>query len=78
MTIVPWAGLYGPAGLPKEVVDRIALAMKNVAARKDVRDALGKIAFEVQSSTPAEMAKFNKEQLETWKVTADSVNLERN
>jgi hypothetical protein len=52
--------------------------MKNVAARKDVRDALGKIAFEVQSSTPAEMAKFNKDQLETWKITADSVNLERN
>ena len=52
--------------------------MKNVAARKDVRDALGKIAFEVQSSTPAEMAKFNKDQLEIWKVTADSVNLERN
>jgi len=78
MTIVPWAGLYGPAGLPKEVVDRVALAMKNVAARQDVRDALGKIAFEVQSSTPAEMAKFNKNQLEIWKITADSVNLERN
>ena len=78
MTIVPWAGLYGPAGLPKDVVDRVALAMKNVAVRKDVREALGKIAFEVQSSTPAEMAKFNKDQLETWKVTADSVNLERN
>jgi hypothetical protein len=24
------------------------------------------------------MAKFNKDQLETWKITADSVNLERN
>ncbi len=78
MTIVPWAGLYGPAGLSKDVIDRVALGMKNVAARKDVRDALGKIAFEVQSSSPAEMAKFNKDQLEIWKVTADSVNLERN
>jgi tripartite-type tricarboxylate transporter receptor subunit TctC len=78
MTIVPWAGLFGPAGIPKEVVDRVAAAMKKVAARKDVRDALGKIAFEVQSSTPAEMGKFNKDQLEIWKVTADAVNLERN
>lgn len=78
MTIVPWAGLFGPAGLPKHVIDRVALAMKNVASRADVREALGKIAFEVQSSTPAEMAKFNKDQLETWKVTADAVNLERN
>jgi tripartite-type tricarboxylate transporter receptor subunit TctC len=78
MTIVPWAGLFGPAGIPKEVVDRVAAAMNKVAARKDVRDALGKIAFEVQSSTPAEMGKFNKDQLEIWKVTADAVNLERN
>jgi len=52
--------------------------MKNVAARQDVREALSKIAFEVQSSSPAEMGKFNKDQLEIWKVTADSVNLERN
>ncbi|NQW83190.1 MAG: tripartite tricarboxylate transporter substrate binding protein [Alcaligenaceae bacterium] len=78
MTIVPWAGLFGPAGLPKEVVDRIEKAMRNVANRKDVREQLEKIAFEMQSSTPAAMAKFNQEQLETWKITADSVNLERN
>jgi len=78
MTIVPWAGLFGPAGLPKDVIDRVAKAMQNVASRKDVREALDKIAFELQSSTPADMAKFNKDQLETWKITADSVNLERN
>ncbi len=78
MTIVPWAGLVGPAGLPKEVVDRVEKAMRNVANRKDVREQLEKIAFEMQSSTPAAMAKFNQDQLETWKITADSVNLERN
>lgn len=78
MTIVPWAGLVGPAGLPKEVVDRVEKAMRNVENRKDVREQLEKIAFEMQSSTPAAMAKFNQDQLETWKITADSVNLERN
>lgn len=78
MTIIPWAGLFGPAGLPKDVVDRVAKAMKEVAARKDVRDQLAKIAFELQSSTPAEMGAFNKSQLEIWKKTADAINLERN
>jgi tripartite-type tricarboxylate transporter receptor subunit TctC len=78
MTIVPWAGLFGPAGLPKDVVDRVAKAMKEVSARKDVRDQLGKIAFELQSSTPKEMGDFNKSQLDIWKKTADSINLERN
>jgi tripartite-type tricarboxylate transporter receptor subunit TctC len=60
------------------VVNRVALAMKNVAARKDVREQLGTIAFELQSSTPAEMDQFNKDQLATWRKTADAINLERN
>ncbi len=78
MSISPWGGLYGPVGISKEVVNRVALAMKNVAARKDVREQLGTIAFELQSSTPAEMDRFNRDQLETWRKTADAINLERN
>ena len=78
MSISPWGGLYGPVGLPQEVVNRVAFAMKNVAARQEVLEQLGKIAFELQSSTPAEMHQFNKDQLETWRRIADSINLERN
>lgn len=78
MSISPWGGLYGPVGISTEVVNRVALVMKNVAARKDVREQLGTIAFELQSSTPAEMDRFNRDQLETWRKTADSINLERN
>jgi tripartite-type tricarboxylate transporter receptor subunit TctC len=52
--------------------------MKNVAARKDVREQLDRIAFELQSSTPAEMDRFNRDQLDTWRKTADAINLERN
>ena len=31
LTITPWAGLFGPANLPKEVVDRVAAAMKLIS-----------------------------------------------
>ena len=78
MSISPWGGLYGPVGISTEVVNRVALAMKNVAARKDVREQLDRIAFELQSSTPAEMDQFNKDQLATWRKVADAINLERN
>jgi tripartite-type tricarboxylate transporter receptor subunit TctC len=78
MSISPWGGLYGPVGISTEVVNRVALAMKNVAARKDVREQLDRIAFELQSSTPAEMDRFNRDQLDTWRKTADAINLERN
>ena len=78
LTISPWAGLFGPAGLPKEVVERIGREMKAVAAKPEVKAALDRIAFEVQASTPEELAAFLKDQLDVWKKTAQEVNLERN
>ncbi len=78
LTITPWAGLFGPAKLPKDVVDRLAAAMKVVSSRQDVRAQLDKIAFELQNSTPEEMDAFNKEQLEIWRRTVQQVGIERN
>jgi tripartite-type tricarboxylate transporter receptor subunit TctC len=78
LTITPWAGLFGPAKLPKEIADRVAAAMKMISARQDVRGSLDKIAFELQSSTPEEMATLLKDQLEVWQRTVQEVGIERN
>jgi len=78
LTITPWAGLFGPAKLPKDVVDRVAAAMKTISVRQDVRGSLDKIAFELQSSTPEEMATLLKDQLEVWRRTVREVGIERN
>jgi tripartite-type tricarboxylate transporter receptor subunit TctC len=78
LTISPWAGLFGPAKLPPEVVERVAAAMKVVGGRADVREALDRIAFQLQSSTPEEMGVILKDQLEAWRKTAQEVGLERN
>ncbi len=78
LTISPWAGLFGPAGLPPDVVERIGREMRVVAANAEVKATLDRIAFEVQASSPQEMAGFLKDQLDIWKKTANAVNLERN
>ena len=78
LTITPWAGLFGPAKLPKDVVDRVAAAMKTISVRQDVRGSLDKIAFELQSSSPEEMATLLKDQLEVWRRTVREVGIERN
>ena len=78
LTISPWAGLFGPAGLPRDVVERVAREMRAVAAKPEVKAALDKIAFEVQASTPEEMAGILKEQLDVWKKVAVEVKLEQN
>ena len=78
LTITPWGGLFGPAGLPRDVVERVAEEMKVVATRRDVRDALDKIAFELQASTPAEMATLLSDQLQVWRKAVQDLGIERN
>jgi len=76
LSITPWAGLFGPAKLPKEVVDRLAREMAVVLARQDVREQLDRYAFAGASSTPEEMAAFLKAQLDVWRRTVKEVGIQ--
>jgi tripartite-type tricarboxylate transporter receptor subunit TctC len=75
VTITPWGGLFGPAKLPKEVVDRVAKEIAVVLAKPEVRDAFGKLAFEPRSSTPAELTKFVQEQLDAYRRVTREIGL---
>jgi len=78
LTITPWAGLFGPPGMPKDVVDRLVAEMRTVAARRDVREALDGIAFELQASTPEEMSALLADQLQIWRRAVQDLGIERN
>jgi tripartite-type tricarboxylate transporter receptor subunit TctC len=75
ITVQPFAALYGPANLPRDVVQKLARAAAAVMARAEVREAVGRQAFEAQSSTPEQLAAFHKEQLEIWRRYARELNL---
>jgi len=64
--IVPWAGMVGPAKMPKEVVDRLNAELNTALKRADVREALAKQAFAPRGSSPAEMAAIIRDQLDIW------------
>jgi tripartite-type tricarboxylate transporter receptor subunit TctC len=64
--ITPWGGLFGPAKLPKDVVDRLNKELVAVLAKPDVKEAFGRLAFEPRGSTPQELSAFVAEQLEAY------------
>ena len=64
--IVPWAGMVGPAKMPKEVVERLNKELTAVLKRPEVREALGKQAFDPRGSTAPEFASYVREQLDVW------------
>jgi len=64
--IVPWAGLFGPAKMPKDVVDRLSREIVAILKRPDIREQLSKQAFEARPSSAAELAAYVREQLDVW------------
>ena len=64
--IVPWAGMVGPAKMPKEVVERLNRDLNAVLARAEVRESLAKQAFAPRGSTVEEMSVIVREQLDIW------------
>ncbi len=78
LTITPWAGLFGPSGMPKDVVERLAGEMRAAAARREVREAHDRIAFEAQASTPEEMSAVLGDQLQIWRRAVQDLGIERN
>lgn len=70
MSLTPWGGVFGPKGMPRPVVDRLARELSEILKRAQVREAFGKLAFEPKSSTPEELHAFLKQQIEIWTAAA--------
>jgi tripartite-type tricarboxylate transporter receptor subunit TctC len=73
--VQPFAAIYGPAKMPREIVERVARDVAAVMARQDVKDGVARYAFEAQSSTPDQLLEFHKAQLEIWRRAARELNL---
>ena len=73
--ITPWGGLFGPAKLPKEIVDRVNREMVVLLAKPDVKEAFGRLAFEPRSSSPQELTAFVAQQLDAYGRAAKAVGL---
>jgi tripartite-type tricarboxylate transporter receptor subunit TctC len=75
LTITPWGGIFGPAKMPRPIVDRVARELAEVLKRPEVLEAFQRIAFEARSSTPEELTAFVTEQLHIWRRTVREVGI---
>ncbi|MBK0392781.1 Bug family tripartite tricarboxylate transporter substrate binding protein [Ramlibacter algicola] len=65
--LTSWNGIFGPAGLPPAVADRINRELQVVLADQDVQQKLAALGFQVwPSKTPDEFAKYVDDQLKHW------------
>lgn len=62
-----WFGLYGPKGLPAEVVNRVNTAANQALSDPEVRAKLTTLGIEPVTSTPAQFAKMVADDQAKWK-----------
>ena len=53
-----WVGLVAPAGLPKDIADRLAKAVQEIMQAPDTLELFNRIAVEIDFKQGAEFAKY--------------------
>ncbi len=61
-----WWALYGPAGMPKEAVERLNRELNTVLQRPDIRAKLLALGLEPSPTTPEALAAFTREQSQAY------------
>jgi tripartite-type tricarboxylate transporter receptor subunit TctC len=61
-----WSGLVGPAGMPRDIVDRIRDEVVKVLEREDVRQKLATLGSEPVGSTPDAFASVIATETPKW------------
>ena len=65
-SVSPWAGMFGPARMPKDVTERLNRELNALVKRADVRESLLRQAFDPKGSTLEEFNAYVKDQYEIW------------
>lgn len=75
LTITPWAGFFGPAGLPPEITAKLSASLRAALQTPEVRDQLVQQGFSSYGMAPAEFAAFFRKQYDGFVATVKENNI---
>ena len=64
--LAAWTGLFGPAGLPREITDKLSVTLQQVLAKPAVAERILAAGAEPTPSDALSFAALVKRQLEVW------------
>ena len=64
--LAAWVAMFGPAGMPADIVSRLSVEINRILGKKEIRDRLLSLGAEVAPSSAAELEAYVKQQLEVW------------
>jgi tripartite-type tricarboxylate transporter receptor subunit TctC len=76
VNILPWGGLFGPARMPRDIVERISRDFNVIMRRPDVAEQYEKLGLLPTPSTPEVLGTLVKDQLGAWSKTMRAAGIE--
>ena len=75
--VTSWNGVFAPKGTPKDVIDAMNAAMREVLAMPDVKAAFAKVGVVAQASTPDQLMARLKADIVKWNEVIDKAKIPR-
>jgi tripartite-type tricarboxylate transporter receptor subunit TctC len=75
VTVRHWAGVFGPAKLPGELVTRLNREISTALGRADVKEKFLSFGYAIEGSTPEELAAINRNDLVLWRRLVKEANV---
>jgi tripartite-type tricarboxylate transporter receptor subunit TctC len=73
--VVPWVGMFAPAGTPHAIVETLAAEVKRIVALPDVATNLESVGAVAAPSRPEEFAAFLKDERVRWEGVIKGLGL---
>jgi tripartite-type tricarboxylate transporter receptor subunit TctC len=70
-----WVGLWGPAGVPAAIVDRLSTEITGSVMSPDMQGAMKKLDFEPKLLSPPEFAAFILDEADAWTPAAQAAGV---
>jgi tripartite-type tricarboxylate transporter receptor subunit TctC len=70
-----WQGVFAPAKTPNEIVQKISRDLSKALAEPSLIEKLGRNAYTVGNSSPAELAEFLKTDTEKWEAVIKTTGI---
>ena len=70
-----WTGIFGPAGMPPAVVDKLGAALRKAMSVESVRERYRSMGVELMDMGQAEFAAYVRADYEKWRVLAKEGNI---
>jgi tripartite-type tricarboxylate transporter receptor subunit TctC len=66
LVVITWYGLFAPASVKPDVIERVNGEVTRFMRAPDTRAQLAKVELDARTGSPAEFAKFVREETERW------------